>query len=70
MSPSNEQIKAQHGLPEFDPYPSRYSTTQLDPAMATPIYNELFRGLAWHGRDTEFLSLWQEARGCMFRILL
>jgi len=25
------------------------------------VYNELFRALAWNGRDEEFLSLWHEA---------
>jgi hypothetical protein len=29
------------------------------------VYNELFRALAYQGRDTEFLSLWKEAESCM-----
>lgn len=29
------------------------------------VYNELFRALAWNGRDEEFLSLWQEAEKCV-----
>jgi len=29
------------------------------------VYNELLRPLAWQGRDTEMLSLWEEAEGCI-----
>lgn len=30
------------------------------------VYDELFRALAWQGRDMELLSLWEEAESCMF----
>lgn len=33
------------------------------------VYNELFRALAWDGRDEEFLSLWQEAKSCLSRYI-
>jgi len=44
------------------------SSTALEGARARRglqrVYNELFRALAWKGRDTELLSLWQEAETC------
>jgi hypothetical protein len=59
------KVKHQHHVPQIRkkaeknsglPYPRVKEPSSLH------IYNELFRSLAWHGRDTEFLSLWDEVK--------
>ena len=59
------KVKIQHYVPPFNPNPRQRLTIIADPKYALPIYNELFRALAWHGRDAEFLSLWDEAKSSM-----
>ena len=63
---SNEQLKLEHLVPPFNTNPRRRLMASPNPTYAIQIYNELFRALAWHGRDTEFLLLWHEAKACTF----
>ena len=58
-------------VPHFYLYKKDYVTQQMQRIMELKrifnihdVYNELFRALAWNGRDEEFLSLWQEAEKC------
>ena len=62
-----------HYVPPFYLYRTDYVTEQMQRIMELKrifnihdVYNELFRALAWNGRDEEFLSLWQEAEKCIY----